>query len=109
MPKSGMNGFQGVIHYGKRWEEGVGWLRSRERWTAAEVKGIDFNSLCSVATSGEVKTVGSGSVEDFMGQAWGDDNLLSWQSELTLGLLDAITKNRQLFQDLAIHPIRDKL
>jgi hypothetical protein len=33
------------------------------------VKGIDFNSLCSVVGSSEVKTVGSGSVEDFMGQA----------------------------------------
>jgi hypothetical protein len=67
--KSGTNGFQGVIHYGKRWGEGAGawWLCSRGRRTTAEVKWIDFNSLCLVAGFGEVKMMGSGSVEDFMG------------------------------------------
>jgi hypothetical protein len=67
------------------------------------VKGIDFNSLCSVAGSGEVKMVGRGSVKRLQGV-----NLRRRCPVVAAAGIDARftrrkNQNRQPFRDLAIY------
>jgi hypothetical protein len=64
-------------------------------------------SLSSVTGSAEVKTVGSGSIEDFMRWTWGD--LLSWQPWIDAWFTRSNNQNWEPFRDLAIHLRREKL